>query len=158
MGFKVWGAVALVGVSLAGAVEAKPKVSVSEKYYTVDATTVDGLLKQMGQRGPNGYWAYTDWRIKWTGSCALSATVTYTLPKHKNEAKLDPALQKKWKAMTTALKKHEEKHGANGVQAATEIEQTKCANGDAVIKKYNKKDIDLDARTDHGKKEGVVLK
>ena len=68
MGFKVWGAVALVAVSMAGAVEAKPKVKVSEKYYTVDATTVDGLLKQMGQRGPKSYWAYTDWRIKWTGA------------------------------------------------------------------------------------------
>ena len=95
MGFKVWSAVALVAVSMAGAVEAKPKVTVSEKYYTVDTTTVDGLLKQMGQRGPKSYWAYTDWRIKWTGGCALSVSVTYMLPKHKNEVKLDPALQKK---------------------------------------------------------------
>lgn len=139
-------------------VEAKPKVSVVEKTYAVDATTASALVKQMGQRGPNGFWAYTDWYVNWTGSCDLSVKITYTMPKHKNEAKLDPALRENWKTFLAALRKHEEKHGAHGIQAAQEIEQTKCANGDAVIKKWSNQGKLLDKRTDHGKKEGVVLK
>ncbi|MDU8927935.1 DUF922 domain-containing protein [Alisedimentitalea sp. MJ-SS2] len=138
-------------------VDAKPKVSVVNKTYLVDATTVQGLRKQMKQRGPKGHWAYTDWYVKWSGSCKLSVKITYTMPRHKNEGKLDPALRKRWKAMVRALKAHEEKHGAHGVQAAREIEKTRCANGDAVIKKWNKQDKVLDKRTKHGKTEGVVL-
>jgi predicted secreted Zn-dependent protease len=139
-------------------VDAKPKVAVTTKTFTVDATTVDGLLKQLKQKGPKGYWAYTDWYVKWTGSCQTSVDITYTLPKHKNADKLDPVVRKKWLAMVDALTKHEHKHGQNAINAAQEIEKTKCANGNAVIQKWNKADIDLDKRTDHGKKEGVVLK
>ncbi|WP_245706522.1 DUF922 domain-containing protein [Ruegeria marina] len=140
------------------AVEAKPQVSIEHKTYSVDATTAKDLVRQMDQRGPNEFWAYTDWYVNWTGSCDLSVRITYTMPKHKNEAKLDPALRKSWKSFTDALKKHEEKHGAHGIQAAREIEETNCADGNAVIKKWSNQDNVLDKRTDHGKKEGVVLK
>ena len=143
---------------MAESVDAKPKVTVSNKTFTVDATTIDGLLTQLHQKGPKGYWAYTDWYVKWTGSCETSVAITYTLPKHKNVDKLDPTVRKKWLGMIDALTKHEQKHGQNAINAAQEIEKTKCANGNAVIKKWNKADIDLDKRTDHGKKEGVVLK
>lgn len=138
--------------------EAKPKVTVVNKTYTVNATSAQDLIREMDARGPNGFWAYTDWYVKWTGSCDLSVSITYTMPKHKNEAKLDPELRKNWQSFVTALRKHEELHGAHGVQAAQEIEKTKCANGDAVIKKWAKQDKVLDKRTDHGKKDGVVLK
>ena len=70
---------------------------------------------------------------------------------------MDPALRKRWNAMLAALKRHEENHGKNGILAAQEIEKTKCANGDAVIKKWNKADTAYDKRTKHGKTEGVVL-
>ncbi|WP_263387347.1 DUF922 domain-containing Zn-dependent protease [Ruegeria marisflavi] len=158
-GFKQTAFVFALGVMLgATMVEAKPKISVVEKTYTVDATTARAMVQQMGQRGPNGYWAYTDWYVNWTGSCDLSVKITYTMPKHKNEAKLDPAVRENWKTFLAVLRKHEEKHGAHGIQAAQEIEQTKCADGQAVIKKWSNQDKVLDKRTDHGKKEGVVLK
>ena len=144
----------MLGATMA---EAKPKISIVEKTYAVDATTASALVKQMGQRGPNGYWAYTDWYVNWTGNCDLSVKITYTMPKHKNEAKLDPAVRENWKTFLVALRQHEEKHGAHGIQAAQEIEKTKCANGNAVIDKWSKQDKVLDKRTDHGKKEGVVL-
>ncbi|WP_234172242.1 DUF922 domain-containing protein [Ruegeria pomeroyi] len=151
--------VAVLGLSF-GAVmaEAKPKVTVVNKTYAVSAVTAQDLIREMDARGPNGFWADTDWYVKWTGSCDLSVSITYTMPKHKNEAKLDPELRKSWKSFVTALKKHEELHGAHGVQAAQEIEQTKCADGDAVIRKWSNQDKVLDKRTDHGKKDGVVLK
>lgn len=141
----------------AGAGAAKPKVTVKNKTYEVDATSVQGLRQQMKQRGPNGYWAYTDWYVRWSGSCTLSVEITYTMPKHKDEGKMDAATRKRCKAMVSALKAHEEKHGAHGVQAAREIEQTRCANGDAVIKKWLNEDKAFDKRTRHGATEGVVL-
>jgi hypothetical protein len=29
--------------------------------YEVDETTREGILQQMQDDGPNGYWAYTEW-------------------------------------------------------------------------------------------------
>ncbi|MBZ0130356.1 MAG: DUF922 domain-containing Zn-dependent protease [Rhodobacteraceae bacterium] len=141
----------------ASAVFAKPKVQVIDKTFTVDATTVPGLIKQLEQKGPKGFWAYTDWYVSWTGSCATSVKITYTLPRHKNVNALDAAVRKKWLAMIKALEAHEHKHGQNAINAAEEIEKTKCANGNDVLKKWNKADVDLDKRTRHGKTEGVVL-
>lgn len=142
----------------ATAVEAKPKIKVVNKTYTVDATTAEGLRNQMKNRGPNGFWAYTDWYVKWTGNCKLSVEITYTMPKHKNPSKMDPSLRKRWKALVAALRKHEKKHGAHGVQAAQEIEKTNCANGDAVVAKWANQDKVLDKRTGHGETEGVQLR
>lgn len=136
---------------------AKPSVSIKEQSYSVDALTADGILDQMRKRGPRGHWAYTDWYVKWTGSCKTSVSITYTMPRHRNEAKLDPALRKRWKAMLAALRKHEEKHGQHGIKAAREIESAKCANGDALIRKWADQDRVLDKRTGHGRREGVVF-
>ena len=140
------------------AVVAKPKVSTKTKTYIVDATTLAGLRKQLNQKGPHGHWAYTEWYVRWTGSCKLSVEITYTLPKHKNPGKLDPDVRKRWKAMVRALTKHEHNHGDHGIRAAREIEKAKCANGDAIIKKWNGQDKAYDLRTNHGKTEGVVLR
>jgi predicted secreted Zn-dependent protease len=142
----------------ATAADAKPKIKVVNKTYSVNATTAQDLIQQMDARGPKGFWAYTDWYVKWTGGCDLSVSITYTMPKHKNEAKLDPELRKSWQSFVTALRKHEELHGAHGIQAAQEIEKSKCADGDSVIRKWSEQDKVLDQRTDHGKKDGVVLK
>lgn len=152
------GLAALLALSLgASPVTAKPTVSVIEKTYNVDAMTTKELRQQMKERGPKGFWAYTEWYVAWTGDCKLSAKIIYTMPKHTKESKMDPDTRKRWKAMVAALRAHEEKHGAHGIQAAQEIEKTNCANGNAVIAKWNKQDVALDKRTGHGKTEGVVL-
>ncbi|MCB1366540.1 MAG: DUF922 domain-containing protein [Rhodobacteraceae bacterium] len=142
----------------ATAAHAKPKVRVITETFTVDATTLPGLLMQLQQKGPKGFWAYTDWYVSWTGSCETSARITYTLPRHKNIYALNLVLRRKWLAMIKALEAHEHKHGQNAINAAEEIEKTNCADGYAVIKKWNKADVDLDKRTRHGKLEGVGLK
>ncbi|MEO1139867.1 MAG: DUF922 domain-containing protein [Pseudomonadota bacterium] len=142
----------------APAVDAKPRVKVSEKQYSIDATTLEGIRKQMKQRGPKGHWAYTDWYVRWTGSCELSVEITYTMPRHKNESRLDPALRKKWKSMVAALKAHEKNHGKHGINAAREIEKNGCADGDAIIRKWANQDKVYDKKTRHGATEGVVFK
>lgn len=142
----------------APAAEAKPKVTVVERVYTVDATTAQGLREQMKQRGPDGFWAYTDWYVRWTGSCKTTVDIRYILPQHANEAALDPVLRQKWRAMLSALRAHEARHGEHGVKAAQEIEQARCRRGDAIIRKWNDQDSLLDSRTDHGLRDGVVLR
>lgn len=137
---------------------AKPKVTETIKTYTVSATSLEGLAQEMDQKGPKGYWAYTGWYVKWTGDCKLSVTVDITLPKHKNPAKMPADVREKFDTMLVALTEHERQHGRHGIAAAEEIERAGCAGGDAIIKKYNAIDIKFDKTTDHGRKQGVVLR
>ena len=152
------GILACALMAWAGAAEARPKVQVVEKTYTVNATTAAGLRQQMKLRGPGGYWAYTDWYVRWTGGCRVSVKINFTMPRHTNEAALDPALLRQWRAMVAALKAHEQLHADHGIKAAQEIERRRCAGGDAIIKKWADQDKVLDKRTNHGIRDGVVLK
>lgn len=136
---------------------AKPKVTQMVRHYTVSATTIAGLKQEMRQRGPNGFWAFTEWYVRWTGSCRLSVEVTYTMPKHANPGAMPAAVRQKWDAMLRALTAHEENHGRHGIMAAQEIEADGCRNGDAIIRKYNARDKNYDKKTRHGMTEGVVL-
>lgn len=134
---------------------AEPKVSSSLKHYKVKGTTVDQIRDYMNTKGPRGFWAYTEWYVKWTGACKVSVSVKYTLPKLASPGKVPADVRQKFDAMYAALKAHEENHGAYGISAAREIEKAGCTNGDAIIKKYNKAEVDYDKRTDHGFTEGV---
>ncbi len=148
-----------IALSCAVADAASAKPSVKEKWagYRVDGTTANQILAQMKQRGPNGYWAYTNWYVRWTGSCKVSVEISYTVPKHVNEAALPANLRARWQAMYNALVAHERKHGQHGINAANEIAAAGCKNGDAIIKKWANADKTLDQRTTHGKTEGVVF-
>lgn len=144
-----------LGVSPAAA---KPKVSVVNKTYAVSGTTAKELRDEMNRKGPDGFWAYTRWDIRWTGSCRVTVKVTYTLPKHRKPSAMPANVRKSWQSMRAALVAHEKLHGAHGVSAAKEIAAAGCKDGNAIIKKYNKADQALDRRTKHGKTQGVVLK
>lgn len=143
--------------AVAGPASAKPSVKEKWAAYRVDGTTASQILAQMQQRGPNGYWAYTNWYVRWTGSCQVSVEISYTVPKHMNEAALPANLRTRWQAMYNALVAHERKHGQHGINAANEIAAAGCTNGDAIIKKWANADKVLDQRTTHGKTEGVVF-
>lgn len=143
--------------AIAGAASAKPSVKEKWAGYRVDATTANQILAQMNQRGPNGYWAYTSWYVRWTGNCQVSVEINYTMPKHVNEAALPANLRARWEAMVNALVAHERKHGQHGINAANEIAAAGCKNGDAIIRKWANADKVLDQRTTHGKTEGVVF-
>jgi predicted secreted Zn-dependent protease len=137
---------------------AKPKVTETIKTYAVSATSVAGLVQEMNEKGPKGFWAFTEWYVRWTGDCKLSVTVDITLPKHKNPAKMPAEVRTKFDAMLAALTEHERQHGRHGIAAAQEIEAAGCAGGDAILKKYNAIDVKFDKTTDHGRKKGVVLR
>ncbi len=136
----------------------KPKVSEGWKYFKVSGTTIPEITQSMNKKGPYGYWAFTDWYVKWDESCRLSVTIKYTMPKLAKRNKGPANVLKKWDAMVTKLKAHERNHGKNGISAAKEIEAAKCNGGNAILKKWNKQDRLYDKKTNHGKKEGVVFK
>ena len=149
----------LLALGIPGAsAHAKPKVSTSTQYYTLTGKTVPELRAELKKKGPRGYWAYTEWYVRWSGSCALSVDIKYTLPKHKSPGALDPRTRASLDSMIAALTRHEQGHGAFAINAASEIEKTRCADGDAVLAKYLKAEKAYDKKTDHGKREGVVLK
>lgn len=125
--------------------------------YGVDALTLTNLKKQMKDRGPNGFWAYTRWYVKWTRTCEVSLTIDYTYPQHIRSEALHPAVRKAWFDMMAALKAHEEQHGAHGIAAARDIVQADCKKARRIIQKWAAEDRRYDRRTRHGKTEGVIL-
>jgi len=127
-------------------------------YYDVDAVTLSDLRAQMKTRGPRGYWGYARWNVKADRDCDVTLRVTYTLPRHvapDGMADLDRA---KWEAMIAVLEQHERNHGAHGLAAAKEVKAANCVGTWRIIRKWAEQDRIYDRQTDHGRKEGVVLK
>ena len=149
---------ALCAAALIHPADAAPKVTKKVTYYSVKATTIDGLRAEMAARGPKGYWGYSDWYVQWSGSCKLSVTISITLPKHARPDTMPADVRRKFDRMLGALRAHEEQHGQHAVLAAQEIESAGCRNGNAILKTYNDADVRFDRRTDHGRRQGVILR
>lgn len=137
---------------------ANPTIQIVEKPYRVDATTLNGLRAQMNTRGPIGYWAYTRGHVVWRGQCEVTVRIRYTMPRHTNPDAMPPDLRVKWDAMLKAMRRHEERHGQNSINAAREIKNAGCRNGLAILRKWRAKDRAYDAQTAHGQTEGVDLR
>lgn len=144
-------------VAGAGMAVAEPRITERTKTYSINATTFAGLRNEMNGKGPNGFWAYTAWDIRWTGSCRVTLKLTYTLPKHRNPSSMPDTVRKRFDGMMTALVKHEQQHGAHAKAAAREIERTKCRDGNAILEKLRATDIAFDKRTNHGIRDGATL-
>jgi predicted secreted Zn-dependent protease len=136
---------------------AEPNVKVTERSYIVDATTTQGLIFQMSTRGPLGFWAFTRTNVAWRGQCEVTVKIRHTLPVHSRPDQMPPDVRSDWERMTTALRRHEEKHGQHAINAGREIEQAGCVGGIATLRKWRGPDRALDARTNHGRTEGVFL-
>lgn len=136
---------------------ADPMVRIETETYEVSATTLDGLKAQMREHGPDGFWAQTRWHIKWSNDCAVNLDITFTLPKHSNPDAMPADTRRIWGAMRSALNAHEKQHAAHGMRAAEEISEARCSQAKAIIRKYNRADLRLDRRTEHGRTQGVRL-
>ncbi|MEQ9243136.1 DUF922 domain-containing protein [Roseovarius indicus] len=148
---------ALVGVLVAVPALANPTIKENWETYPVDGTTADDILVQMQQRGPEGYWAYARWYVRWSADCQVRLRINYTMPRHVNPALLDEKLRLSWEKMLKALGKHEEQHGAHGVNAARELVEKECRDGNAIVDRWAEQDKIYDRETDHGRFEGVVF-
>lgn len=139
------------------AVLSNPNIDTKWTTYAVNGSSAEALLNQMQRKGPNGYWAYTRWFVRWTANCKVSLEINYTMPRHMNREAMPSNLRAKWDRMVAALKAHEQKHGAHGISAARELVQKRCWNGNAIVQKWANQDVILDQRTNHGMTEGVVF-
>jgi predicted secreted Zn-dependent protease len=148
-------AIPLMTASLA---VAEPAVTIRTTYYPITGATGDELKSQMRENGPQGYWAYTRWHVRWTGNCRVSVEISYTYPRWTNQDQAPAVLQAAWKAMISSLQSHEEGHAQHGRNAAQEVEKSGC-QGDptANTRKWAEQDKVYDAETNHGLKQGVVL-
>ena len=157
-GFTLLGAASAVLLAGSPRAAAEPAVTMNTTYYSITGTTSAELKAQMRSRGPQGYWAYTRWYVRWSGDCRISLEISYGFPKWENQAQAPAELQAAWNQMMTALRTHEQGHAENGRSAAREIEASRCA-GDpkAIVRKWAEQDKVYDAQTNHGRTQGVVL-
>lgn len=147
----------IAGAAMTASARAEPSVSESWSYYSVTGSDLPTLRREMAAKGPNGYWAYAEWYVKWSASCRVSVKLTYTMPALSDGSDLSPRDRGKWDSMITALKAHEEQHGAHGLAAGREIEAANCVKPRRIIRKWNQADKRLDRETDHGARTGVTL-
>ena len=132
------------------------------------------------------FFGHTNWRVEWrfrwtrkNGKCRInqvttSLDVTYTMPQIPEQHEVDTGLRASFESYYQLLLAHEQEHMKSGLYAAREIEDTllnlgsfdHCdrlndeanASGHRLIKKYNRRDIEYDRRTNHGRTEGVDIR
>jgi len=150
-------ALALAGAG-GGSGWAEPTVTVNTTHYDIQGKNADQLKRQMKRLGPNGFWAYTSWYIRWSGSCAVSLEIDYTYPRWTDRDSAPSRLRERWDRMLTNLTLHEEGHGQIGLDAAREIHDTQC-EGDPtkIIDKWVRYEKKYDKETRHGAGQGVTL-
>lgn len=152
------GAVALVFLGVANAAMANPRVTIEENFYKISGITASELKAQMKSKGPRGFWARADWYVRWSSRCRVSVKLSYIYPEWVNRSEAPDSLQKSWDEMMVKLREHEEVHGQHGVQAAQEVEKSKCKGEPKnITDKWAQRDKDFDRETRHGTLEGVAL-
>lgn len=132
------------------------------------------------------YDADTNYYVKWTynteesgDTCVLSdikvtVDTVYKLPRWQDYANASQSLQQNWDYYYAKLQAHERGHADHGMNAGFEIEAKltqlspmkncniliETANKDAyeILGKYQRRDEIYDRETDHGIKQGVILK
>jgi predicted secreted Zn-dependent protease len=128
----------------------------------------------------------TEWRVQWryqftfsAGECRISSfstatTITLTVPRWIRPTNASLETITNWVRYITALERHEATHAQHGLAAAAEqqrrIPQLASDANCAALKKriddlaqqimddYRRRDREYDERTEHGAKEGAVLR
>lgn len=155
------------------------------EYYSITGDTLPELRSQMQQKGPNGFWAFTRYNISYdyktrqsNNGCLLSASnidieTIITMPKWENILAAPIEMQQDWKTFYDATWLHEQGHKAIGQSMHSRLgrefnqarRQNNCADFTGVLANiYNladieadSKNVEYDARTNHGVNEGAVL-
>jgi len=153
-------AITVFAAALFAASSASAQVRETEntRYYAVRGQSVSALLAEMAAKGPDGFWAYSNWYVNWSGSCDVTLEIIYTLPRWDDRAAASAELRGRWDRMITALVAHERQHAEHGRRAAHEIAADGCENDPSgIVDKWAAEDRAYDQRTEHGWSEGVVF-
>jgi predicted secreted Zn-dependent protease len=149
--------------------------------YDVHGRTRDELGTNLGP----GHVADTRWRVEWkyrfesTKACRLTSfrvdvTARIRMPRWVERGAAAPKLRASWDAFDSALRKHEEGHREHGIEAGREIARearSLGARGDcaalraevermanAVIDRFHLQDEAYDRATQHGVRQGAILR
>lgn len=151
-----WALAILVFASVAQAQPGDPEIRIHT--YSIRGKSSAELRAQMAANGPEGWWAYTQWYVRWTGDCQVSLSIDYTMPKWENENAAPANLRTSWNRMIAKLWAHEQGHGRHGIEAAKEIIKSGCnGNPRDITDKWAEQDRVYDRETNHGVNQGVSL-
>jgi len=133
-----WALLACIALCAAPAIADETIVGkVMEKSYAVKGDTAYDLYLSIGENGPRGAIAHTDYSLTWKrlfdeegGDCRLVSarpifTTTYILP--KATGKLKPPLDRLWRDFIAGVRKHEHQHGQM-LQDMVKTTQQRIAN------------------------------
>ena len=175
---RIWLSIAALGLVLTGAATAEPMVKRNIVHYDVGGATAQDIRAELNRLGPIDA---TRWHIKWTyryrnvgqdcaiARVAVTVDVTITVPRLKSGSPVE--LNRAFEEFAQKLMAHEEDHAQNGIDAGKRIEaaiqdirpyptcdalgRTANALGESLIKEANQKDVEYDARTQHGRSQGA---
>ena len=155
---------------------------ISVMTYQVDGRTPRDVRRSLNQRRPTDasaerHDAVTSWRfqIDWStdasGECVPSTVtvlpvIVITLPSLKDEHRLTGRLRQAWARYLQRLEAHERRHAhlvaLGAAQMHTQMRSASSCGDMVRVSDHWRSDIlkansDYDARTDHGRSEGVVF-
>ncbi|MEO0774651.1 MAG: DUF922 domain-containing protein [Pseudomonadota bacterium] len=136
---------------------ANPAIQTNHTTYPVTGIRVDHIMNEFRYNGLNNHWAYTRWHVSWTGHCLVSLEITYIMPEHTRKRDMPANLRASWDRMMGALWAHELQHGTHAMNAAQELVNNGCQNGNAIIAKWQEQDRLFDEATHHGRTQGVIF-
>ncbi|MBF0463293.1 MAG: DUF922 domain-containing protein [Magnetococcales bacterium] len=130
-------------------------------YYPVHGDTLAAVLREMTEKGPKPYWGFTHWNVRWSGACALSASVTLTLPEWQPSAWVSAHETTRIENKIAQLTAHEQGHvrlfqrGYSALQDLFHASHLSCPDkkkrGEEILAKMRLRDKTYDDQTNHGK-------
>ena len=156
-----------------------PYSNVTYVYYDVTGHDAASIRASMDPQRPvdpadgQPYDALTAWRIDWRwdgdgrGGCDLGTTrvsfsATITFPR-LDPSGVPPAVLAEWNRFAAGLRAHELQHVRHAADRLDDIAralrsatcETANARGEAVLEQIRAQDRDFDARTEHGRAQGL---
>ncbi len=156
------------------------------EYYNIQGQTMAGLRAEIERLGPGEFAAYVKpavnarYRFRYTSSeCWLTSSrvdveVTYLMPRWVGPPGPSDELRRAWRRFWWALKRHEDGHKRNWMQAGNAIQdalrvlpsEATCEAlrkvADAAVKRllerHKRYDEDYDRRTQHGRNQGTATR
>ena len=163
-------------------------LQIRTNYYAVTGATVQEIRSDIARKRPwkQEVDGFTAWKIDWFYStlatdseCRLQSfevktDVTITVPRWTPPADVDPDTKRSWTNYFTGLLAHEDGHKRIALAAAKEVRNrlqrlNSAASCDVLearvkheatqaVEEFKRREKTYDERTEHGRKEGAILR
>ena len=130
-------------------------------YYEIVGQNRQEILAEVRQKGPNGYYAYTDTAVMVeefaAQNCRVSVRSQIRMPQLERGEHLPSAFVVQWERMIDALEEHELQHHEIGTKIAWTELMNGCTGVDSLQERLDAANRAYDSATNHGRTEGVVF-